>query len=287
MRKTLALTIIIGFALAATAVPASHAQDTPIKALRVNGAAMASDQVQIWAEEFMQANPDTRVVVTGSSAGKGFNDLFEGNADVAMASRVISPEEQKKAAAKGLKLENKLIGYAGLAVMTSPKNPINELTLDQLRRIFTGEYTNWKQVGGPDAPIRCLTRRIPESGGAVFFMQEVLHNQPYSPATVMADSWTAIVKVCATGNDLPIGIAPAMAAKGAIKILAIKQDENTPAVVPTPQTLKEKAYPIINPNRLYWDSQSQDNRIKKFVDFCVTKGLQTNHRATESTPQKS
>ena len=107
MRKTLALTFIIGFALAAMAVPASHAQDTTKKALRVNGAAMASDQVQIWAEEFMQANPDIRIVVTGSSAGKGFNDLFEGNADVAMASRVISPDEQKKAAAKGLKLENK------------------------------------------------------------------------------------------------------------------------------------------------------------------------------------
>ena len=209
MRKSLALTFIIGFALAAMAVPASFAQDTTKKALRVNGAAMASDQVLMWAEEFMQANPDIRIVVTGSSAGKGFDDLFEGNADLAMASRIISPDEQKKAAAKGLKLENKLIGYSGMAVMTSPKNPINELTLDQLRRIFTGEYTNWKQAGGPDVPIRPLTRRIPESGGAVFFMQEVLHNQPYGAATVMADSWTAIVKVCTTANDLPIGIGPA------------------------------------------------------------------------------
>ena len=139
----------------------------------------------------------------------------------------------------------------------------------------------------PDAPIRSLTRRIPESGGAVFFMQEVLHNQPYGAATVMADSWTAIVKVCATANDLPIGIAPALAAKGAIKVLGIKQDENTPAVVPSPETLKAKSYPIINPIRLYWDGQSQDDRIKKFVDFCASKGLQTNQRATESKPQKS
>ena len=287
MRKSLALTFIIGFALAAMAVPASHAQDTTNKALRVNGAVMASDEVQMWAEEFMQANPDVRIVVTGSSAGKGFNDLFEGNADVAMASRVISPDEQKKAAAKGLKLENKLIGYSGMAVMTSPKNPINELTLDQLRRIFTGEYTNWKQAGGPDVPIRTLTRRIPESGGAVFFMQEVLHNQPYSAATVMADSWTAIVKVCTTANDLPIGIAPALAEKGAIKVLAIKQDENAPAVLPSTETLKEKSYPIINPIRLYWDGQSQDDRIKKFVDFCASKGLQSKQPVTESKPQKS
>lgn len=287
MRKSLALTFVIGFALAAMAVPASHAQDTTIKALRVNGAVMGSHEVQMWAEAFMQANPDIRIVVTGSSAGKGFNDLLEGNADVAMASRVISPDEQKKVAAKGLKLENKLIGYSGMAVMTSPKNPIDELTLDQLRRIFTGEYTNWKQAGGPDAPIRSLTRRIPESGGAVFFMQEVLHNQPYGAATVMADSWTAIVKVCTTANDLPIGIGPALGDKGAIKVLGIKQDENTPAVVPSAETLKKKSYPIINSIRLYWDGQSQDDRIKKFVDFCASKGLQSNQRVTESKLQKS
>jgi phosphate transport system substrate-binding protein len=287
MRKTLSTIFIISFALAAMAVPRSHAQDTTIKALRVNGAVMGSDEVQMWAEAFMQVNPDIRVVVTGSSAGKGFNDLFEGSADVAMASRVISPDEQKKAATKGLKLENKLIGHSGMAVMTSPKNPINELTLDQLRRIFTGEYTNWKQVGGPDAPIRSLTRKVPESGGAVFFMEEVLHNQPYGPSAVMADSWTAIVKVCTTANDLPIGISPALGAKGAIKVLGIKKDENAPAVLPSAETLKARSYPIINSIRLYWDSQSQDDRIKKFVDFCASKGLQSNQRVTESKQQKS
>lgn len=278
MIRTLATIFVISFALASMAAPASHAQDTTNKALRVNGAVMGSDEVQIWAEAFMQANPDIRVIVTGSSAGKGFSDLLEGNADVAMASRVVSPDEQKKAAAKGLKFDNKLIGHSGMAVMTSPKNPINELTLDQLRRIFTGEYTNWNQVGGPDAPIRSLTRRIPESGGAMFFMEEVLHNQPYGPSTVMAESWTSIVKVCATGNDLPIGIAPAMGAKGEIKVLGIKQGENSPAVVPSEETLKARTYPIINSIRLYWDSQRQDDRIKKFVDFCASKGLQNGHK---------
>jgi len=217
--------------------------------------------------------------VIGSSAGKGFNDLFEGNADVAMASRIISPEEQKKAAAKGLKLDNKLVGYSGMAVMTSPKNPINELTMDQLRRIFIGEYTNWRQVGGPDAPIRTFTRRIPESGGAMFFMEKVLHNQPYSPATVVAESWTSIVKVCSIASDLPIGIGPLLAAKGGVKILGIKLDENTPAVLPTEETLKARSYPIINPIRFYWDGQSQDDRIKKFVTFCASKGLQNSQQA--------
>jgi phosphate transport system substrate-binding protein len=274
MRKSLAIFFVISLALIAVAMPQPFAQNVNNKALRVNGAGMASDQVGIWAEAFMKLNPEIRVVVTGSSAGKGFDDLFEGNADVAMASRVISPGEQKKAAAKGFKLDNKLIGYSGMAVMTSPKNPINELTLDQLRRIFTGEYTNWKHVGGPDAQIRALARRIPESGGSVFFMEEVLHNQPYGSGTVVADSWTSIVKVCTTANDFPIGIGPALGAKDGIKVLAIKLDESTPAVMPSEETLKGRTYPIINSIRFYWNGQAQDERIKKFVDFCASKGLQ-------------
>jgi phosphate transport system substrate-binding protein len=284
MTRTLAIVFIISFALASIAVPASYAQDANNKALRVKGAVMGSNEIQSWAEEFMRLNPNVRVVVAGSSAGKGFRDLIEGNTDVAMASRVILPEEQKKAEGKGLKLENALVGYSGMAVLTSPKNPVNDLTLDQLRHIFTGEYSNWKQVGGPDVPIRALTRRIPESGGAVFFMKEVLHNQPYGAGVVMTDSWSAIVKVCATANDLPIGIGPAAGAKAGVKVLAVKKDENSPSIMPTADTLKDRSYPIINSISLYWDGQSQDNRIKKFVDFCAGKGLQNNHRVTQSKP---
>ncbi len=244
------------------------------KAVRVNGAGMACDQVQLWAEAFTAANPDISVVVHGSSAGKGFKALLEGNADLALASRVIRPEEQKKAMEKGMKLNSRLIGYAGLAIMTTSRNPISELTTEQLRKIFTAEYTDWKQLGGPDEAIRCLARRIPESGGAVFFMQRVLDNQPYGKTTVFTESWTSIVKVCTIGKDLPIGIGPRMlASKSGAKVIAVKEDTNSPAVLPTEETMKDKTYPIIVPIRLYWDTRTQDERLMKFVDFCASKGL--------------
>jgi len=274
MKKKYLLTFIMVPAFFLMAICSQVSAQIPEKAIRVNGAGMACDQMQIWADAFMQDNPDIRVMVTGSSAGKGFEAVFEGNAELALASRVISAEEQKKAAAKGLKLTNRLVGYSGMAVMTNPKNPIDELTLQQLRKIFTGEYTNWKQVGGPDAQIRCLTRRIPESGGAMFFMEEVLHNQPYGPTTVIAENWTSIVKVCTVANDLPIGIGPALIARGGIKVLGVRMDDHSPGIKPSEDALKDRSYPIINPIRVYWDSQSQDARIAKFVDFCASKGLQ-------------
>ena len=273
IRKSLFFTIFVCVAIAVGYAPFLLAQDTSKKALRVNGAAMGSDQTQKWADSFMQANPGANVLVIGSSAGKGFEALFEGHADIALASRIISAEEQNKAVAKGMKLEDRLIGYSGMAIMTSLRNPINELTLEQLRKIFTGEYTNWKQLGGPDVKIRTMTRRIPESGGAVFFMEEVLHKQPYGATTVFAENWQSIVHVCTVADDLPIGIGPALKAKGSIKVLGVKLDDNSPPVKPSEDTLKDKSYPIINPIRMYWDSKSEDDRIKRFVEYCAKEGL--------------
>jgi phosphate transport system substrate-binding protein len=273
VRKNLLFTILVCIAVATAYVPSLWAQDASKKTLRVNGAGMAASQVQKWAESFMQANPDTNILVVGSSAGAGFQALLSKSADLAMASRPISEEEQKKAAAKGIKFADKLIGHAGVSLITHPKNPIDELTPEQLKKIFSGEYTNWKQVGGPDAPIRTLTRRVPESGGAVFFQEFVLDKQPYGPNTVMTESWSTIQKACASASDLPIGITPANGVDKAIKVLAIKKDETSPGIKPSPETLRNRTYPIILSFRFYWDSQSQDDTLKRFVEYCAQQGL--------------
>jgi phosphate transport system substrate-binding protein len=261
-------------ALALAGLPCiSGAQETTKTALRVSGAAMASDQVQLWADEFTKANPAVSIVVQGSSAGKGFEALFEQNGDVAMASRVILPDEQNKAADKGLKLETKLIGYAGLAVITHPRNPVNELTIEQLKKIYTGQFLSWQDVGGPAEPIRALTRRAPESGGAVFFQETALHNEPFGPGVVMAETWHAIVKVCSAATDLPIGICPVMRLNPQVKTIAVKRDDKTTGVLPSLQTCADRTYPLVLPFWFYWDSKSADARIKPFVEFCANEGL--------------
>ena len=272
IRKNLLFTILVCAAIAAYA-PFLCAQDVSKKPLRVNGAGVAATQVQKWAESFMQANPDANILVVGSSAGAGFQALFNHSAELALASRLISTNEQKQANDRGIKLAEKLIGHAGVALITNTKNPIDELTLDQIKKIFLGEYTNWKQLSGPDTPIRALTRRVPESGGAVFFQRFVLGEQTYGAGTVMTQSWAAIQKACLAGTDLPIGLAPADTIAAGIKVLAIKKDETSPGVKPSPETLKNRTYPIILPFRFYWDSQSQDDRLKRFVEYCAQQGI--------------
>jgi phosphate transport system substrate-binding protein len=276
LKKYLTITMACLIGLLTIMTFASFAQDTSRIAIRVNGAATSSDQVELWARSFMDATPAARIVVTGTSAGKGFESFLDKNADIVIATRPISPQEEKKAMDQGMRLGERSIGYSGLAVITSPKNPVSELTMTQLRKIFSGEYTSWKEVGGPDSPIRCFTRRVPESGAAVFFQDKVLEKQPYGSTTTMADGWGTIMKVCAAANDLPIGIAPvipALAAADKIRVLGVKEDANSSAVKPSEETLKNKSYPIFLAFRFYWDDNTVSAQSKKFIDFCASKGL--------------
>lgn len=271
MRERLSLIIAIVLFLVVT--PMGYGQGNPQKVIRVNGAGMASDQVQGWANEYMKSHPSINVVVIGSSAGKGFRAIIDQVTDLALASRDIRPEEEKEALSRGLKLEKRVVGHSGVAVVTNENNPLNELTLDQLCKIFSGEYINWNQVGGPDVPIRCFTRRTPASGGAVFFQNNVLKGRPYGAGTKMTEMWGTIIKACSVAKDFPIGIAPwTRTSVPGIKVLAIKKDDASPALKPTPETLKNASYPIILPFSFYWNAPSLDADLKKFVEFCAEKG---------------
>jgi phosphate transport system substrate-binding protein len=267
--KTVVLGVLLLIAMLATN---ATAQGTRNVVLRVNGAGMASDQVDKWSKQFTAANPETRVTVVGSSAGKGFQALIDGHAEIAMMSREIRADERKKAAEKGIKLIEKAIGKAAIAVITSPRNPVNELTFEQVRKLYTGEYGSWKQVGGPDEPVRCLTRRIPESGGAVFFWRRVVDGKPFGSKTVMTETWESIVKVCSVAKDLPIGIAPSTRNLSQVKVLLIRNDDKSVTVAPNEQTIKDGGYPIVLTFSFAWAQGSKNPAIGKFVDFCQSKG---------------
>jgi len=268
------LEIIVAFvACTGLCLSVAHAQVADQRAIRADGAAVSADQVQAWAKEFSTANPGINVVVQGTSAGKGIESLIGRSAEVAMASRNINENEKKAASEKGLQLQEKLIGYSGVSVVTSPKNPVSELSIEQLKQIFTGEITNWKHVGGPDAAIKVLSTKVPKSGGAVFFQQRVMDGKRFGPNTNFMESFYLIVKVCSISEDIPIGIAPsAWGAKGT-KLIAVKKDAESQGVQPSEQTVRDRTYPITLPFKFYWDGQSSDQRVPRFVDFCASKGL--------------
>ena len=266
-----ALVMICVF-VAVCSISAAIGQDSAKKSLRVNGAGMASDQVEKWAKQFMQKKPEVSVTVIVSSAQRGFLSLLDGTAEIAIMSREIMPDERKKAAEKGLQIAESPVGHAAITLITHPRNPVNELTLDQLRKLYSGEYDNWKSVGGPDEPVTCLSRRVPESGGAVFFQEKVLGGVPFGAKTVFVDRWYTIIKICAEGQHLPIGIIPHTRDTSGAKVLRIKRDDVSTSVAPSEENVKSQTYPIVLSFSFVWNAQSKEPAVQNFLDFCKSQG---------------
>jgi phosphate transport system substrate-binding protein len=126
-----------------------------------------------WAERYQQLHPDVRIAVTGGGSGTGIAALINGTVDIANASRRIKPEELEAARANGIEPIEFVVARDAIAVVVHPSNPVDALTLQQLSAIFSGEITNWSQVGGEDRPIVRLSRET-NSGTHVYFLEQVV-----------------------------------------------------------------------------------------------------------------
>ncbi len=253
------------------AVPlSSQAQEK--RGVRINGAGLLSEVVESNAEQFGKINPSCQYVVTGATTGIGFQSLVDGAAEIAMMTRKVTGEEAKLAEAKGVPLASKQIGKIGLAVITNAKNSVNELTMDQLARIYKGDIENWSQVGGPNEPIRVTIRAVPETGAGVLFQDVVLKGAPYAKNAQVMSSYATTAQVC--GRSFAIGYIPTttvhfekLTERGA-KIIGIKKDEHSKPYQLGYGVARESLYPISVEFNLYWNSKQENPCIKGFAEFC-------------------
>ena len=148
---------------------------------------------QRWAEEYMKKNPATTIQVTGGGSGTGISALINGTTDVCEASRAMKDAEKKQLADKaGAPPVEITVAKDGLSVYVNDTNPLSELTMDQLKQIFTGKIDNWKGVGGPDAKIIPYSREN-SSGTYVYFKDNVLGGADYMPGMQSMPGTAAVV----------------------------------------------------------------------------------------------
>jgi phosphate transport system substrate-binding protein len=178
-------------------------------------------------KEFMKKHPNVKVVVSGGGSGFGIKQVGEGYIDIGMAGRDLKPEEKEKY--PNLKVYK--IGVDGVAIVVNPKNPINGLTKEQVKKIFAGEITNWKEVGGKDAPINVYTRD-PESGTRETFWKFALDKGNITKkAIVVASNGEMKTKIAMDENG--IGYLSVGYVDGSVK--AIKLD----GIAPTQENVKK------------------------------------------------
>ena len=195
---------------------------------------------QKWAEVYMKKNPNVQIQVTGGGSGTGIAALINGTTDIAEASRPMKPTEVTSAESKqGAKVKETPVALDALSIYVNAANPLTEISLPQARKIYTGVVTNWKEVGGPDAPITLYSREN-NSGTYVFFKEHVLQNDDYDPSAQTLPGTASVVNAVSKDPN-GIGYGGIAYAEG-IKALKIKKDDNAPAVDGTLENAQSGKY---------------------------------------------
>jgi phosphate transport system substrate-binding protein len=230
----------------------------------------------VWAEEFMKMHPKVNIAVSGPGSGAGIAALINGTTDICQASRQIKQSEIDEAKANGIEPYEIQVATDALSVVVNPSNPVSELTIKQLSAIYTNMITNWKEVGGNDAPIVVISRDT-NSGTHVFFKEHVVQMQglptedkslEYGGDVLMLPSTEeGVSQVAYNSNTI---FYPGLGyVTEEVKPLAIKQTADSGGVLPSVQTALDGTYPIARP-LLFYTNGAPTGAIKAFIDYCLS-----------------
>ena len=222
---------------------------------------------QRWAEVYMSKKSDVTIQVTGGGSGVGIAALINGTTDLCNSSRPMKPSEREKLKQRynTLGVEIK-VAKDGLSIYENAAGSISELTLDQIKDIYTGKITNWKDVGGPNAKIIVYGREN-SSGTYVYFKDVVLGGADFT-STMQSMPGTAAVVNAVAKDRYAIGFGGAAYAKG-IKFIKVKKDANSPGFEPTAENVKSGDYPISRFLYIYTKSKPT-GAIKEYIDWILS-----------------
>jgi phosphate transport system substrate-binding protein len=155
------------------------------------------------AEDFMKKNPEINVSVSGGGSGEGIKAILDGTTDIASSSREIKDSETALAKEKSLDVVFSKIAMDCVVPVVHPENPLKNITTAQLKDIYTGKITNWKDVGGADKPVVVISRDT-SSGTYEVWNEKVLNKEKVTPAAQLAASSGAIAQAVSK-NKYAIG----------------------------------------------------------------------------------
>jgi len=226
--------------------------------LKVSGSTTVLPIAKEAAKRYMMKNPNVQIEVSGGGSGFGVKQVGEGLVDIGMASRDLKPEEKQKYP----DLVTHEIAYDGVAVVVHPSNPITGLTKEQVKKIFAGEITNWKEVGGKDAPINVYTRDE-ESGTREVFWEKALDKGEITKKAVVVNS-NGAMKAAVSQDPNAIGFLSVGYVDNSVK--AVKFD----GIEPTEENVKNGKYKI---SRTLWlITKGEPSELEKaFIDYILSE----------------
>jgi phosphate transport system substrate-binding protein len=255
------------------------AGSTPAATIVVDGSSTVVRISQAAQKAFKALNPDVTVIVDVHGTGGGFARYLENAVDIVDASRPAKPDEEKKAKEQGIEWTRLVVGYDGITLVINAKNDfVKELSMDQLKAIWSpdSKVKTWNDVD-PAWPARTIVLYSPDNDSGTFeFFTEAIVGKAKSQRT---DD----VQQNASDNSLVLGVAGDLdglgyfgyayyaSNKDKLRAVAVKNGKDAKAVLPSPETIKDKSYaPLSRPLFIYVkNSAAKRPEVAQFVRFYV------------------
>jgi phosphate transport system substrate-binding protein len=213
------------------------------------------------AEEFMKANPSVEVSVKGGGSGVGIAAILDGSADIGNASRAIKTKEVINARSKGINAVGNEVAKDGIAMVVHKSNPVDAITLNQLRDIFSGKITKWSQLGGGSGKIVAVSRDT-TSGTYEVFSELVLRGAKLRDDAIMTVSNREVAENV-KNTEGAIGYLGLAFLSDEMKVLKVE------GVLATEANVINGTYKVARPLYMYTNGEPS-GLVKQYIDYVLS-----------------
>lgn len=241
------------------------------KTINVSGSSTVFAVAQAAAEEFNEENPDIKVVVQGGGSSAGIEAAITGASDIGTSSRDLKDEEKDEG------LVDTVVAIDAVAIIVNPNNPVKGFSREQARGIFSGKITNWKEVGGRDAPI-VLVNRDEASGTREAFKKQVMGNTAFNKEAVIQPG-SGQVRSIVGSTPTAIGYMSLGYVTSEVKVVLYQ------GIKPSKATVKDGTYKL--QRNLYFVTKGEPKgEVKQFLDYVLSPAVQKDIVNVEFVPVK-
>jgi len=229
-------------------------QNISSKEITLAGSTSIEPFADKWAEVYMEKYPDTIVNVQGGGSSAGIQAAESGAADIGTCSRELKPEE------KGL--NEIIVAYDGLAIIVHSTNKLSDLTIEQIKQIFSGQIRNWQEFGGESKIITVVTREE-GSGTRGAFQEMVMEKERIFKGAIVQDSNGTVREIVANDPNA-IGYISLGLVNDKVKALSLD------GISATDENIITKRYTLVRPF-LFVTKNIPAGEVKNFIDFVLSQ----------------
>ena len=258
MKKIVSLLALVGLisVIITGCGSTSSKKSETVGTVSTDGSTSMEKVIGYLSEAYMEENPDVKITYNPTGSGSGIQAVGEGRCDIGLSSRDLKDEEKSE-------LSETVIAIDGIAIIVNPENQISDLTIEQIAALYKGEITNWKEVGGSDAPVVLIGREA--ASGTRDGFESITGTEDLCKYSQELTSTGDVIQTVAS-NPNAIGYASLASVKDTVKAVDVE------GVTPTTETIQNGEYKIQR-NFVFVTKKNAElsKPAKAFFDF-VTSG---------------